>query len=73
MEKLSITEKDIDWFYEVAARSAAMCNEGKACPTPIYCGCPFKHVFRMPQDCAKTTVAQWIVLLKMLSSMQGTI
>ena len=70
MEKLSITEKDIDWFYDVAARSAAMCNEGKACPTPIYCGCPFKHVLNMPEDCKRTTVSQWIILLMKLSKLE---
>ena len=73
MSKLVMTNEDVDRFYETAARATAMCNKGKACPTPIYCGCPFKHVSKMPQDCKKTTIKQWIVLLRCLENLEGTI
>ena len=73
MSKLVMTNEDVDRFYDVAARATAMCNEGKACPTPIYCGCPFKHVSTMPEDCKRTTVAKWIVLLRRLAELEGSI
>ena len=73
MIEVTVTDGDIDRFKEVATRMAGMCREGKYCPTPIYCGCPFKHVSEMPRDCMKTTAAQWIVLLKCLSELEGTI
>ncbi len=73
MDRLVISEDDIDRFFEAATEAAAMCNKGRACPSPIYCGCPFKHVLKMPDDCRRTRVSHWVVLLKRLAEMEGTI
>ena len=70
---MKITDEELNRLYEPAKEAAAMCNEGKACPTPIYCGCPFKHVLNMPEDCKRTTVSQWVILLMKLSKLEGTI
>ncbi len=69
----SLTEEDWDEFGEVANRMADICNRPGTCPSPIYRACPFKHVVEMPGDCMYTMPDHWVLLLKKLAEMEGTI
>jgi len=69
----SLTEEDWDEFGEVANRMTDLCYKHGICPSSIYCGCPFKHVVEMPGDCMYTMPDHWVLLLKRLAEMEGTI
>jgi len=67
-----LTDEDFEEFGEVANRMVDKCYTQGICPSPLYNACPFKHVVDTG-DCQFTTQEQWIVLIKRLADMEGTI
>ena len=58
---------------DTAQMMAEICNDGRRCMSPIYCGCPFRDVKEQPKDCKLITKEHWLKLMKLLATMEGSI